>query len=89
MKLKKDPNKQKQKAKKQKQKTQTSFIIITKKFKIPRNKLNQGDKEPVLRTLQDAEKRDTGVCHFNRLVESTSLKCPYYPKQFKIQCTPH
>ena len=33
---------------------------IAKRKKVPRNKLNQGDKRPVLRKLQNTEERNEG-----------------------------
>ena len=38
------------------------FTTATKKNKVPRNKLNQGGKGPVLRKLHHTEERNYGIC---------------------------
>ena len=63
-----------------------SIYDSNKKNKVPRNKVNQGGKRPVLRKLQNTEyvKKDTNsgsIYCIHVLEELTSLKCPYYPKK--------
>ena len=71
-----------------------SLLLSNKKNKVPRNKLNQGGKRPVLRNLHKTEekiKEDTKkwihmTCSWTRRI--ISLKCPYHPKQSidSMQC---